>query len=138
MAKFKFPKRYDKDVAEAGVWFDVYDELGQHYGKFLLRYMNHNDPKLIAIRSRFIKANDVALKTKQLKDEDIVHHIFLEYSLLDWQGIQADGVDVPYSKEDAKEYFAEGEARFVMDQLTYYATSVESYQAVSPDEAKKK
>ncbi|MBT2244577.1 hypothetical protein JQK15_13615 [Sphingobium sp. BHU LFT2] len=139
MAKFKFPKRYDKDVASAGIKFDIHDEFGNHYGRFLTRYLNGNDPKYQLIRTRLDRTHALAVKTKQMTDDDVFALAFVEYAIIGWEDVFGeDGEPVEFSLEAAKEYFAEPDAKFVLGQLISNSLNVEFYQASTPEEAKKK
>ncbi|KQN09963.1 hypothetical protein ASE85_03265 [Sphingobium sp. Leaf26] len=138
MSKFKLPKRVDADVAETGVWFDVYSELGDYYGKFKTRFFDTNSPKYQLLQTRMAKKYEVKRRTKVMSDNDFISIMFIEFSLLDWEVLGADDKLVPFTTDDAHEYFADHDAKYVLDQLIGFAMNVEFFQTLEPEAAAKK
>lgn len=138
MSKFKFPKRYDAVVADAGVWFDIYDEVGGHYGEFKVRFADNSNAKFQLISTRLAKKFEVQRRTKVMSDEDFYSQVFIEYALIDWKITGEDGEAIPFSVEDARDYFDNPEAKFVLNQLISQGLNVENYQPLSPEASAKK
>ncbi len=134
MSKFKLPKRYDMTKAEEGVWFDIADDNGVEWGKFKCRLIDDTSQRseLAYKRIRMKYASDI--KTKKLNEYDSIKVVFCEASLLDWAGIQDEkGKDIPFSLNDALEYFGMEETRWLLLQLSRLASDYTNFAADPTD-----
>ncbi|WBY16630.1 hypothetical protein PF049_00200 [Erythrobacteraceae bacterium WH01K] len=130
MAKttFDIPQRYDPKQAQDGVWFEVRDEYEQLWGTFKLAYLDLTDPawkkEREKLKARYAK--DFRLKKK---DEDfLLLEAFLQFSLLDWKDVKANGKEVSYTEARAREFFGTDEIyNFAFPTLAMYALDVRNY-----------
>lgn len=116
--KFSIPKRYDAELADAGVWFNIVDENGNEYGEFKCRYLDEASPRTEVAYKRIRQKYAAQIRAKKLTDIEAVKVVFVEAVLMDWKGIKDEkGKEVPYEVATALDYFSLEETRWVLLQL---------------------
>lgn len=133
---FDIPTRYDADVALEGVWTPpVLDERDQHYGEFKLVMFDTDNPAIKKAQEKVRIKNEKAVRLKQVTSDDLALEVFLEAILIDWKGVTKGGVEVPYSREAAKQYFSVSAIRkVVFPELLEFAINVLNYGTPDKDE----
>ncbi|WP_313040714.1 hypothetical protein [Sphingobium yanoikuyae] len=133
---FDIPVRYDADVAVEGVWSPpVLDEHDQCWGEFKLVMYDGDNPAIKKVQERVKIKNARAVRLKQITVDDLALEVFLEAILLDWKGVKKNGVEVPYSKEVAKQYFSIPAVRkVVFVELLEFAADVRNYGAADKED----
>lgn len=133
--KFKMPVRFDNDVAAEGKWFEVYDEHDNHYGDFKLALA---DPE-----SRGYKLAQERIRTKFAREirsnkfdlDAFKKEMLLAVVLLDWRGLLGENdKPIPYSKDNARDYFDQPGVGFIIRYLMGEAEDVLNYQSSNKDE----
>lgn len=122
--KWNFPKRFDNDIAEDGIWFEVVDENGNEWGAFKCQLIDKTT-------QRWKNAVARVVRERQRGNSKVEHtnaDLFVEMSLLDWRLKDGNGKAVAFSKDEAKDYFRQPEAEFVLEQLNARASDVTNYQ----------
>ena len=119
--KFSWPKRYDKEEAKSGVWFEVYNELDQYYGSYRLALFNASAKHVIVEIDRWNRKNQELIKSRKIKGDHGLIKAFVDIALLDWKDVPLgpDGKDLPFSKETAFELLTDAE-----DEDSFLATSL--------------
>jgi hypothetical protein len=139
MSKFKFVKRFDSGKAEDGVWFRVEDEMENSHGRFLCPLFDPTTQRYRVTLERLqreypkSKNGQPHPTIKAMGDDAVQKMIFVEMSLIDWEVEGADGKLIPFTKQDALEYFSEPESQYVYEYLRMNASDVRNYQ---PEEQK--
>ncbi|GAA0766946.1 hypothetical protein [Brevundimonas olei] len=134
--KFALPVVADQKAIQEGVFFDVTDSKGVHWAKFKLRHLNDKSREgirtLLKVSMKFEKrsreAGDDALKKFDV-DFDSSLHLLTDLLLTDWKDVKdADGNEVPFSKEAAKAYFAQSATNWMVPQLIELASNPANYE----------
>lgn len=133
---FDIPTRYDAEVALEGVWTPpVLDEHDQQYGEFKLVMFDTDNPAIKKAQEKVRIKNEKAARLKQVTNDDLALEVFLEAILIDWKGVKKGGVEVPFSKEVAKQYFSVPAIRkVVFPELLEFAVNVRNYGTPDKDE----
>jgi len=132
---FAIPERFNDDLAEQGVWFEIYAEKNQHFGDFKCIHANPESTKLKLAQERAQQRNQKGLRTGAFKNDDLVLEIFLDVVLVDWRGVKdSKGKDVPYSKAAAKAYFSTKGTKYALQNLMVYAADPTNFDKADPEE----
>jgi len=132
---FAIPERFNTDVAEEGVWFEIYGEADQHFGDFKCVLADPESTKLKLAQERANQRNQKGLRTKAVKTDDIAREIFLDVILVDWREVKdGKGKDVPFSKAAAKAYFEAPGTKYVLQNLMVYSSDPTNYNKADPEE----
>lgn len=133
---FDIPTRYDADVALEGVWTPpVLDEHDQQWGEFKLVMFDTDNPAIKKAQEKVRIRNEKAVRLKQVTNDDLALEVFLDAILIDWKGVKKGGVEVPYSKETAKQYFSVSAVRkVVFPELLAFAVDVRNYPTPDKDD----
>lgn len=95
----------DKEVEKTGVWFNLSDETG-----FLVKPFKASNPAVKSAMAVHYKpyARQVQLDAvDDAKAREIMTKVFVQACLVDWRGVEIDGVVTPFSKEKAVEFLFE-------------------------------
>ncbi len=96
----------NSDLEKSGIWFEISDTTG-----FLLnRFGGMNSDKVKAMMAKYYKPYARQIENGTMdpkKEKEIMVKVFVESSVLDWKGVEIEGVDTPFSKETAVEFFVE-------------------------------
>ncbi len=116
----------DKASESEGVWFDISDTTG-----FLVkRFGGYNSTEVKAKLAKYYKpyAKLVELGTlDENKEKEIMIRVFVESCLMDWKGVEIDGVEAKFEKELAIKFLLELPA--LADTLIEHATNFKNYRA---------
>lgn len=132
---FTAPKRFDKDLAENGIWLDVYDENDNPWGSYLLAMFNMTSPYIKNKVSVWNRKNEQNIKSKKLKDSDGIFRAFVDIALLDWSGTEVlnGGKPLPFSADTAFALLTHEDFAFLAETLLSYAGDVRNYKGVDPE-----
>ena len=133
--KFTIPQRFNMSLAEDGVSFDVFTKTGLHYGAFKCRLADYDSPTWKRETEKVRK--ELTRKNRNIQPEaDVVmRELFLRVILVDWKGIKgADGKDVAYSEDNARDYFNQAGTNFVMNELFAQAQDEANYDEDNKEE----
>ncbi len=115
----------DKKCESEGIWFDVSSEIG-----FLIkRFGGANSPKVKAAMARLYKPYARMIENDTMPEEDqrrIIIKVFVDSSMLDWKGVEIDGVETKFSTDVAIK-FLEG-LPVLFDNLMKYASDYSNYK----------
>jgi hypothetical protein len=128
MTDFLFPDRFNDNLAEEGVKFEVIDENDNVWGVFKCRLIDRTLPRWRTTMERIQRRYKNDHKTKLV---DIRGELFVELSLVDWDMKDAKGKAIPYDKATAIKYFNDPRAKFALEYLFAMAEDVRNFQ---PDE----
>lgn len=95
----------DESLETEGVWFAVTDDT-----QFLVRSFTSakNVAKIEAARERHFRpfSNQIKMKTlKPEQEQEILYKVFIEACMVDWKGVEIEGVVTPYSPEACLKLF---------------------------------
>lgn len=113
----------DSNLQKTGVWFDIDDKTG-----FLVIPINSNNKNW---RQMYAQSTKPYVRQMELgtmdpaKEIEITCRVFVETALLDWKGVEIDGVDIPYSKEAARKFL--NSMPTLLDALIKYAMDNKNY-----------
>ena len=115
----------NETIEQEGIWFEVATGVA-----FLIkRFGGYNSPKIKAALTKYYKpyARQIENGTMdQAKEKEIMVKVFVESCVLDWKGIEIDGVATPFSTaECVKLLVALPE---MSDLLIQYATDYKNYK----------
>lgn len=136
MSKFAIPVRYDDSTAEEGVWFEVATEAGDEYGSFLCRHLDELHPRT-TLQTKRVRDRFAGMKGKKADEWEILREIMVECVLLDWKVKDGKGKLVPFTKEDAREYFSEIDARYCLIALSRLSGDVTNFTKVPVEDIAK-
>jgi hypothetical protein len=128
--KFNIPKRYDADLAENGVWFNISDENGNQYGEFKCRFMDTTSQRTELALKRIRTKYASEIRSKKMGDWDSIKVVMAEGVLIDWKMKDDKGKDIPFSIEAALEYFSLEQTRWVLLELGKLADNVTNFAAL--------
>lgn len=130
--KFNRKKRFDAARAEEGIWIDA--ESGDEvFGSFKVRYTDGTLTSVDLEMKRIRASRCAALKVKKLSEIEAFRAVIADYSLLDWKGIEdEDGNAVPFSSENAWEYFSDEATTWVLLNLISEASDPANFKSVDP------
>jgi len=115
----------NQNLEDAGVWFDVSEKTG-----FLLRrFGGVNSSKIKATVAKIYKPYTRQVESGTLdpaKERELEVRIFVETCVLNWRGIEIDGMETPFEKELAIKFFLS--LPELTNTLTKYATDVANYK----------
>lgn len=89
----------NKVLESSGVWFDISEEIG-----FLISRFGSSNQKAKALTAKYYKPYAALVQNGGMPEEkstEISLRVFVESCMIDWKGIQIDGVEVPFSHEAA-------------------------------------
>lgn len=98
----KFYKN-DENLEKNGVWFDIADDVG-----FLIKPFRASNPQVKASLAKYHKPYARQIEAGTLDAEkalDINIRLFVNSCLVDWRGVEIDGVITKYSHEIAMPFF---------------------------------
>lgn len=118
---FKTSEKHEQE----GVWLQLTDKIAFK----VKRFGGMNSPKVKAALAKYYKpyARMIEMDTMPEKEQKkIMIKVFVESSLLDWEGIEIDGVVTAYSTEKAVELFMQ--LPEVFDTIFKYASEFENFK----------
>lgn len=135
MSKFYVPKRYDENVADAGVEFEIRDAFDNFYGAYTLRLIDPTSARGKLDDKRLVAKYGKLAKTGKLTQFDIMRLQLVEHSLTAWR-LPVDpsakkAEPVPLTHENAMEYFKLEETQWIVAELHAKATDYTNYSEVS-------
>lgn len=96
----------NEDLEKNGVWFDLSDTIG-----FLVKPMRASNPNVKAAWAKYYKPHARAIELGTFDDtkkgQEIQAKIFVEACMVDWKGVEIDGVETEYSRDVAIKFFLE-------------------------------
>ena len=138
MSKFAIPQRFESTLADDGVWFGVVDENENHWGDFKCRLMDQDSRSYKQAQERVHTRLQKLHRNKPVENEVLLREIFLDAVLVDWRKVPgANGKDVPYSAQDAREYFEAEGTKFALLNLMAYAQDVGNFNVANKDDIAK-
>ncbi len=114
---FDIPTRFDTDLADEGVVFEVESPRGDLYGKFKCRLMDQDSTSYRLKAEKINKEMERANRNAKTKDRELMIEVFVRAIIVDWSDVKAGGKDVPFSVENARAYFNQEGTRYVVDRL---------------------
>lgn len=125
--KTNIDKFFKNDTAleTEGIWFELSDEIGFK----VRRFGGANSTKVKASLAKHYKpfAKQVESGTMDPeKEKEIMVKVFVESCLLDWKGVEIDGVVTPMAHEIAIKFFLG--LPELMDTLLSYAQDSKNYR----------
>jgi len=111
------------DLEKNGVWFDLGD------CRFLLKRFGGANRDLSKVMAKVFKPVAHLVEKDLLPDEvdsKLTAKAFVEACLVDWEGVEIDGEEVPFSKEKAIELMVE--LPDLMQTLLECSKNVENYR----------
>lgn len=94
----------DKSLEESGIWLKLSEETG-----FLVRrFGGYNSQKVKSALAKHYKPYARLVENGTLdpiKEKEIMIKVFVESCLIDWKGVEIDGVETPFSMEIAVKFF---------------------------------
>ena len=115
----------DEEMEKTGIWFMVKDDVG-----FLVkRFGGKNSTQVKAALAKHSKqyARQIEAGTMEVeKEKEIMTKVFVESSLIGWQGIIIDGSPAEFSKEKAVQLLLE--LPELADKLISHATTSSNYR----------
>ena len=94
----------DKGLEESGIWLKLSEETG-----FLVRrFGGYNSQKVKSALAKHYKPYARLVENGTLdpiKEKEIMIKVFVESCLIDWKGVEIDGVETPFSMEIAVKFF---------------------------------
>lgn len=118
---FKTSKTQETD----GIWFDLSEEVGFH----LRRFGGANNSRVKAAMAKHYKPYARMVESDTMPEAEqrrIMIKMFVEASVIDWKGIEIDGVATPFSTEVAIKFF-EGLPE-IFDVLMKYASDYQNFK----------
>lgn len=109
---------------ENGVWFEISDSIG-----FLVKPFNQSNQSTKAAMAKHYKpfARQIEMGTLQeSKEREILARVFVESCLLDWKGVEIDGVATDFSREVAIKFLTNLPELF--QTLMNYASDMKNYR----------
>lgn len=97
--------KVDATAEKEGVWFDVSPKTG-----FLVKPFRGTNPRVKAAMAKYYKPYARQIENGQLsleKEREININLFLDICLVDWKGVEIDGVPTPFARENALILFQE-------------------------------
>ena len=148
MSKFFIPKRYDENMAEEGVWFEVFDENDNFYGSFKLRFLDNTTNKTHLEAKRLMRKYKIDATGKGKRSDaekaaeatKFARVIFCEMILCGWK-LPKDANDLnpkesEYTVEDGIEYFEQAGTEHVMVTLNHFAEDPTNFIGTPTADAK--
>lgn len=115
----------DKNSESGGIWMEVSEEI-----KFLVkRFGGFNSQPVKMALAKYYKPYARQVETGTLsadKEREIQNRVFVESCMLDWKGVQIDGQEVPFSKEEAVKLL--NSLPELADTLVNYANDPKNYR----------
>lgn len=125
---FAIPQRFNSDLADEGVWYEVRGEEEQFYGKFKCRLIDEDSSTYKKSLERVTERHRKLHRNKEAPRNEVLRDIFLDCVLVEWDGVPgADGKDVPFTKDNARNYFSTPGTGYVLNELWSYACDVGNY-----------
>lgn len=116
-------------IEKSGVWLDISEETG-----FLVRPFNKNNPNIKSAMAVHFKPHQRQIEMGTLdpsKEAEINAKVFVNSCLIDWKGVEIDGVDTPFSKEVAIKFLVSLPELF--ETLMSYAQDYKNYQEIEDE-----
>lgn len=130
--KFYVPKRYDDTVADEGQWFSVYDTDDTLYGEFKLKFLDAHKKEGELAYKRVRSKYATEIRTKKLGAYDSLKVVLVELHMVDWKlptnPDDAKAKPIPFSIENALEYFSMDETKWIAHQLSEYASDASNFK----------
>lgn len=135
MAKFKKHVRYDKDMANDGVWFSIIDEVENNYGEFRLRHVDRANPRTKLDFKRIQTKYQESIRSGKMTTDESQRIYFCEAVLVDWKGVLDEkGKEVPFTVADAIEYFSDDDNLYVLERLIQLSDDIRNFNKLEPVE----
>lgn len=116
--------KQNTNLEKEGVWFEIEGGI-----KFLVRRFGGSNTEVKKAMVKYYKPV-ARLVEKNLLEEDkekaIMAKAFISACVIDWQGVEIDGQEVPFSFEVAVKLFSE--LPELLDTLMEYAQDTENYR----------
>lgn len=116
--------KQNTSLEKEGVWFEI-----ENGAKFLIRRFGGANAEVKKAMVKYYKPVAKLVEKNLLdaeKEKQILTKAFIKSCILDWEGVEMDGVEVPYSFEKAMELFTA--LPELLDTLTEYAQDAENYR----------
>ena len=131
-SKFYVPKLYDSTVAEDGQWFSIYDNDENLYGEFKLKYLDAHSKAGELAYKRVRAKYATEIRTKKLGAYDSLKVVLVELHMVDWK-LPTDPNDtkakaIPFSVNDALEYFSMDETKWIAHKLSELASEPTNFK----------
>lgn len=115
----------DESLESQGIWFDVSETTG-----FLMkRFGGFNSPTVKSAMAKYYKPYARQMDTGTMdpqKEKEIMVRVFVEACLVDWKGVEIDGVETAFSKDVAVKLLCDlGE---LAETLMKYASDMSNYK----------
>lgn len=115
----------DKSVEQKGIWFKISEEIG-----FLIkRFGGYNSPDVKAAMAKHYRPYAKQIESGTLsyeKEREVLTRAFVDAVVIDWKGVEIDGVKQPFEKELAVKFFLG--LPDLLETLTQQATDASNYR----------
>lgn len=108
-----------------GVWFEIAPDVSFH----LRRFGGANSDVFKQAMAKYHKPYARLIQNNSLpaeKETEIMTKVFIDVSLVDWKGVEIDGKEAEYSKENALKLFTE--LPELASELVTYASEVDHFR----------
>lgn len=139
MSKFTFPKRYDKNAADEGKLFPVYNEYGDFYGKYKVRMING---ETVRGRKEFQDARQYfgcdREGISEVEADAASTRLFVETYLVGWEIPEeiTGGEEVPFSKDVAFDMLNDEDNQWIVKHLYQVAFNITNFRPVLDKDGK--
>lgn len=115
----------NKESEQSGIWFTISDETG-----FLVkRFGGFNSSEIKKAMAVKYKPYANQIKMGSLdpeKEKQIMVELFVDSCMVDWKGVEIDGVDTPFDKKIAVEFFLD--MPDLLETLVAYASDFSNFK----------
>lgn len=120
-------QRFDDHAASAGVDFPMVDELGQYWNTWTITYRDESSQKYRAAEKLYYKQN--ANRIRQMKD-DVERELdkLVELNIVGWKDVKSGGKDVPFTKQNAKDFLMQPDFYWIASSLFRLTANVFVFQ----------
>ena len=123
MSKFVRHKRWDNQSANDGVDFEIFDDLANDWGTFRCILIDASNPRFKAAAEVNARKANAAEKAIGGKNEKLQVKLNIDFAfntwLIGWELKGSDGKSIPFTRENAHEYFGECEHDEATGKLTF-------------------
>lgn len=116
--------KQNSNLEKEGVWFELEGGV-----RFLIRRFGGSNTEVKKAMLKYYKPVARLIEKNLLddkKEKSIIAKAFIKACIIDWQGIEIDGEETPFSFEKAVELFAS--LPELLDTLMEYAQDAENYR----------
>jgi len=114
-----------EDLETKGIWFDVTETTGflvKRFGGLNSQAVKQSMAKHYKPYARLVENGTLDPQ----KEKQILAHVFVSSCLVDWRGVEIEGVVTPFSKDVAINFLTE--LPELLEALMAHATKSESYR----------